>query len=102
MLRTMTAAAALAALAALSASGARAEDRKAEERKVNPQHQRMADCNKAALDKGMKGEERKTFMGACLKDKQLAQQNKLKKCNADAAGMKGEERKTFLSACLKA
>jgi hypothetical protein len=31
----------------------------------------------------------------------LAQQDKMKTCNAEATGMKGDERKTFLSGCLK-
>jgi hypothetical protein len=36
--------------------------------------------------------------------KQQAQQEKMKKCNADAKakGLKGDERKKFMSECLKA
>lgn len=30
-----------------------------------------------------------------------AQQEKMKRCNAEAKGMKGDERKTKMSACLK-
>ena len=30
-----------------------------------------------------------------------AQQEKMKRCNAEAKGMKGEERKSKMSACLK-
>jgi uncharacterized protein HemX len=86
---------AAAALAVFATTGAWAQDKKP----ANPQHQRMADCNKEAGDR--KGEERKKFMSACLKDKQAAQQNKMKKCNADAAGKKGDERKKFMSECLK-
>ena len=32
---------------------------------------------------------------------QLAQQEKMKTCNAEAAGKKGDERKAFMSECLK-
>ncbi len=74
------------------------------------QQQRMADCNKQAT--GKKGDERKTFMSACLKGESAAtvaspaksaQQEKMKSCNADAKtkALKGAERKTFMSGCLK-
>jgi hypothetical protein len=38
-------------------------------------------------------------MGSCLKDKP---QDRMTKCNKQAAGMKGDERKKFMSECLKA
>jgi len=38
---------------------------------------------------------------AAQKGAQKTQQNKMKKCNADAKGMKGDERKKFMSSCLK-
>ncbi len=73
-----------------------------------PQQQRMADCNKSA--EGKKGDDRKTYMSACLKGeapppaKQLTpQQQKMKDCNAKAGEQKltGDKRKTFMSTCLK-
>ncbi len=59
-----------AALCAFAASGAIAQDRKADAKAAKPPHpqqQRMADCNKEAGDR--KADERKKFMSACLKDK---------------------------------
>jgi hypothetical protein len=64
----------------------------------NKQHQRMAVCNTEA--KGQKGDERKTFMKKCLKDKKNAQHEKMKVCNTDAEGKKGDERKVFMKECL--
>ena len=86
--------------------------------------EKMKGCNKEAT--GMKGDERKAFMKKCLsKDYTLkadtaaadkkatkaeakpaapaTQQDKMKKCNADAKTkeLKGDERKKFMSACLK-
>ena len=73
--------------------------------KENAQQQRMKDCNAKAGDK--KGDERKTFMSACLSGKDVApakmtQQEKMKACNVKAADKKGDERKAFMSDCLKA
>ena len=73
--------------------------------KENTQQQRMKDCNAKAGDK--KGDERKTFMSACLSGKEMApakmtQQEKMKACNVKAADKKGDERKAFMSECLKA
>lgn len=39
----------------------------AAEKKMTPQQQKMADCNKEAGSKDLKGEDRKTFMNTCLK-----------------------------------
>jgi hypothetical protein len=83
-----------------------------------PQQQRMAVCNKQAT--GMKGDDRKKFMSACLSGKATAastaaapaaasaakpmtQQDKMKACNADASSknLKGDDRKKFMSDCLK-
>ena len=54
----------------------------------------------------MKGDERKAFMSDCLKadNKQTAQQQKMKSCNAQASKkeLKGDERKAFMSKCLSA
>ena len=34
---------------------------------MTEQQKRMGDCNKQASDKGMKGDDRSTFMSTCLK-----------------------------------
>lgn len=73
-----------------------------------PQQQRMADCNKTAGEKSLKGDERKQFMSNCLSGKSDAkpaastQQDKMKACNAEAGkqNLKGDERKKFMSSCL--
>lgn len=72
------------------------------------QQQRMSDCNKKA--EGKKGDDRKTYMSACLKGEEpapasnakTAQQQKMVDCNKQAEGKKGDERKKFMSECLKA
>ena len=70
----------------------------------NAQQQRMTDCNKKA--DGKKGDERKTFMSACLKGEEsnakTAQQQRMVDCNKQAGDKKGDERKAFMSECLKA
>ena len=51
----------------------------------------------------MKGDDRKSFMSACLKGEQaMTQQDKMKACNKQAGdnGMKGDDRKKFMSTCL--
>jgi len=76
----------------------------ADEKKSNPQQERMKACNAQAGDK--KGDERKGFMSSCLKGEvtPMTQQEKMKKCNADASAkaLKGDDRKAFMSECLKA
>jgi hypothetical protein len=95
-------AAAFAAVAATSMAQTPAAQAPA----ANPQQERMKDCNAKA--EGKKGDERKTFMSACLSGKEVApakkmtQQEKMTACNKKAADMKGDERKTFMSTCLKA
>lgn len=91
----------LAAHPALAQTAAPAADKKAPSEKQLRQQERMKACNQKAADK--KGEERKQFMGECLKDKQAAQQNRMATCNQDAGGkqLKGEARKQFMSECLK-
>ena len=74
-----------------------AQDKK-EPKKPTAQQERMADCNKQAAAKKLKGDERKDFMSSCLRDKP---QDRMAKCNKEAKGMKGEERKKFMSECLK-
>ena len=60
----------------------------------------MKECNADAGDK--KGDERKKFMSSCLKDKQKAQQERMKSCNKEAGDkkMKGDDRKAFMKDCL--
>jgi psiF repeat-containing protein len=77
----------------------------ADEKKANPQQERMKTCNAQAGDK--KGDERKAFVSQCLKGgaaKPMTQQEKMKKCNVDASAksLKGDDRKAFMSDCLKA
>lgn len=71
------------------------------------QQNKMKTCNADA--KGMKGDERKAFMKACLSKEGVPaaeagkpmQQNKMKTCNEEAKGKTGDERKAFMSSCLK-
>lgn len=83
----------------------------AEEAKTKRQ-QLMADCNRMAGDKGLKGEDRKRFMSECLKGNlpvaaaapdKMTQQGRMASCNkeASARNLKGDERKKFMSQCLK-
>src|SRR5215510_8428779 len=77
----------------------------ADEKKPNPQQERMKAGNAQAVD--MKSDERKAFMSKCLKGeeaKPMTQQEKMKKCNADAntKALKGDDRKAFMNNCLKA
>lgn len=46
-----------------------AEEKKAPSPAQAAHQQRMKTCNAEAKEKGIKGEERKTFMSACLKNK---------------------------------
>ena len=59
---------AVAALVTLALPAAFAAD-KPEAKKLTPQQQRMANCNKEAKAKALKGDARKKFMSACLKKK---------------------------------
>jgi hypothetical protein len=43
------------------------EEPAAAAKQKTPQQQKMADCNKQAADKKVKGDERKAFMSSCLK-----------------------------------
>jgi len=98
--------AALTFAAALCATSASAADTK------TPQQQKFGDCAKAAHDKGLKGDEYKTYMSTCSKAdatpaaapaKPMTQQEKMTACNADAGNqhLTGDARKTFMSSCLK-
>ncbi len=90
----------------LAAGSAFAKDEKA----ASPQQSKMADCNKEAKEKAMKGDDRKAFMKSCLSNKPAEtkkeltpQQQKMQNCNKEAKekAMKGPERRKFMSGCLK-
>lgn len=77
---------------------------------LTPQQQHMSECSHA--NKGKHGEEYKSAMNACLKEKDHAehsakqltpQQQKMKDCNAEAhkQALSGSKRKSFMSTCLK-
>jgi hypothetical protein len=72
---------------------------------LTPQQQKMKDCTAQAT--GKTGDERKTFMSACLSGstaapaKPMTQQERMTACNAKATGKSGDERKAFMSTCLK-
>jgi len=81
----------------------------AQDKKMTPQQEKMAACNKDAGAKSLKGDERKKFMSDCLSadqpsTAQKAQQEKMTACNKEAGDkqLKGDERKKFMSTCLKA
>ena len=86
------------AVAVAFAAPALAQDKKEPSAAQKAQQQRMAECNKQASAKGVKGDARKDFMSSCLKDKP---QDRMAKCNKEATGKKGDERKKFMSECLK-
>ena len=93
------------------------------------QQDRMKSCNKEALAKALKGDERKAFMKSCLSGKtssapatatvapaavkaapaaaapamKMTQKDKMKTCSKDAKekALKGDERKKFMADCLK-
>ncbi len=75
----------------------------AEEKKLTAQQNRMADCNKQAGEKNLKGDERKKFMSECLSSAKVSQQQKMTACNKQAGekSLKGDERKKFMSECLR-
>jgi hypothetical protein len=82
----------------------------ADEKKLTPQQQKMATCNKEAGEKKLAGDERKKFMSECLsakgagaEKKMTAQQQKMATCNKEAGDKKlaGDERKKFMSECLR-
>jgi hypothetical protein len=119
---------ALIAALAFGCGTAFAADTTRSGKQLTPQQQRMVDCNKEAKAQELKGEERKTFMSACLKGKNVdtddesadasdagddmksatastetAAAKKKKTCSAEAReqGLKGAKRKKFMSACLE-
>jgi hypothetical protein len=76
----------------------------AADKPLTPQQQKMSTCSQEAKTKGLKGDERQTFMSNCLKADAApaanSQQEKMKDCNNQAAGKKGKERQDFMSKCL--
>jgi len=67
-------------------------------------------CNDAADKKGLKDQERKTFMQSCLNkaadtgsSANVSEQDKGKTCNslADKKGLKGADRRSFVKDCMK-
>ncbi len=76
---------------------------------ANSQQEKMKTCNTIATSKGLKGDDRKSFMKTCLSAEPAAaakgnsQQEKMKSCNAEATakGVKGADRESFMSTCLK-
>lgn len=95
----------------------------ADEKAPTPQQSKMGDCNKAAGEKALKGDERKKFMSECLKKDKTAEAAKdaaapeekaakedqakttpMATCNKAAGekALKGADRKKFMSDCLKA
>ena len=70
--------------------------------RMGKQQTKMAECNRDAGDR--KGNERKGFMKSCLSNKKMAQQERMKSCNADpkARTLRGAERKGFMKECLHA
>jgi hypothetical protein len=64
------------------------------------QQTKVAACSTEA--RGMRGDERKTFMRSCLSiDGKPPAQGKITICNVEAKGLAGDERKNFMSNCLK-
>jgi predicted transcriptional regulator len=75
---------------------------------LNSQQEMMKSCAADAKTRGLKGDDRKSFMSTCLSSKGMSkedinkQQEKMKTCNADATSkhLKGDERKAFMKTCL--
>jgi psiF repeat len=80
-----------------AASPAQAAPKAAEKKELTEQQKRMGDCSKQASDKGMKGDDRNTFMSACLK----GGGDKMAACNAQADEKKlhGAARDSFVKKC---
>jgi hypothetical protein len=88
------------------ADAPKAEAKKTEKARKEPtetqllKQEREKACNAEAADK--KGDERKKFMSACVKDKQKSQQNRMSACSKEAGDkkLKGDDRKAFMKDCL--
>ena len=70
----------------------------AADKELTPQQKLMGTCNAEA--KGLKGEEHKKKMQACLSDGKKRQQEVMKACAAENKGKKGQEYKDAQKACL--
>src|SRR4029453_127870 len=70
---------------------------------ANSQQERMKECNTKAA--GMKGDEHKQFMSACLSGKEpakkMTQQEKMTACNKQAGGRKGDGDKECMARALR-
>jgi hypothetical protein len=93
---------------------------------LTDQQQKMRDCSAQAKEKGLKKDERKSYMKDCMgkgkakgggaaraeaaapadaaAEAKRPQKGKMKACNAEAKakGLSGDDRKAFMSDCLKA
>ena len=84
-------------------AGAYAADTKTDAMKtdaMNPQQNKMKDCNDQAGDK--KGDERKAFMKTCLSAKPAKKESKMAECNAKTKGMSKADADKTRSECMKA
>lgn len=77
---------------------------------AGPQQDKMKSCNAEAKEKALKGDERSTFMSACLSagktpdtEATTALKERKKVCRAEAKekSLKGDERKSFMLECVK-
>lgn len=73
-----------------------AQDKPAKE--LTPQQKMMASCNKEVA--GLKGDERKQKLSACLAGGKKSQQEVMKACAAKNKGKKGDEYKAAQKECL--
>lgn len=67
-------------------------------KELTAQQKLMGTCNKEVA--GLKGDERKKKMSACLADGKKRQQEVMKACAAQNKGKKGEEYKAAQKECL--
>lgn len=67
-------------------------------KELTPQQKLMGICNKEAT--GLKGDERKKKISACLADGKKRQQEVMKACAAQNKGKKGDEYKAAQKECL--
>jgi hypothetical protein len=70
----------------------------AADKELTPQQKLMGTCSKEAT--GLKGDERKQKMSACLSDGKKRQQEVMKSCNAANKGKKGDEYKKAQKECM--
>lgn len=83
---------------ALAASiGAQAQTDKPS-KELTSQQKLMGACNKEVA--GLKGDERKTKLSACLSDGKKRQQEVMKACAAQNKGKKGDQYKAAQKECL--